>query len=313
MSIDAIKDTVARAERAIIKPDGVFKPTEYHAELMEYMSHPDADNGKPLPWENVKLTLKPEMYLLTGIPSMGKSTWMDNIIVGSAKMHRTKWAIFSPESYPVKKYLSKLVWVYLRKNIHGRYQPTPTTREEVDDALRFFDERITILNPPENDKNVDKLLEMVEWLALNEGVDAFLFDPYNEFSATRPRDISETDYVSVFLGRIRSFVNTHQVMAWIVAHPTKLKKEEVRYPDGTVKNDYAVPTAYDVAGSANFYNKPDNIISVHRNRDKDQNHLNIVQIVVQKARNAGDCQEGEYLLTYDYRSNRFYDYIEEGK
>lgn len=308
MSIDSIKEAVEREEASLVKPEGIFNPSDFNAEIIDYMKHPDADNGKNLPWTNVELTLKNEMYLLTGIPSMGKSTFMDSVVVESAKKHGMRWVIFSPESYPVKKYLAKLLWVYLEKNIHGKYTPYPPTVEEVAEALRFFDDNITILNPPEGDKNIDKLLKMVEWLAVNEGVDAFLFDPYNEFSATRPRDISETDYVSIFLGRIRSFVNTHEVMAWIVAHPTKLKKEEVSYPDGCVKMDYAVPTAYDVAGSANFYNKPDNIIAVHRNRDKDQNHENIVQVVVQKARNGGDCQEGEYLLTYDYRTNSFRNY-----
>lgn len=308
MSIEDIKAKIESKEATLEKPAGISSPTEYKQEIYAYMDDPDADNGDALPWSNVKLTLKNEMYLLTGIPSMGKSTWMDAVIVSSARDHKYKWAIFSPEAYPVRKYLSKLLWVDTGKNIHGRYQAYSPTKEVITESLNWLDSAVTILNPPEEDKSIDALLASVEWLTKNEGVNAFLFDPYNEFSATRPSGISETEYVSQFLGRIRGFVNTHEVMAWIVAHPTKLKKEEVQYPDGNEVFDYGIPTAYDIAGSANFYNKPDNIIAVHRNRNKEQNPQSIVQIKVQKARNGGDCQEGEYLLTYDYRTNNFHNY-----
>lgn len=310
MSMDAIKQAVTRKEGEMDKPSGIFAPSHFTDEIREYMRSPNEENGKPLPWRNVKLTLKNELYLLTGIPSMGKSTWMDNIIVHSAMQHKFKWAIYSPESYPVKRYLAKLIWTHMGVHIHGRYQRESPNVESVMNSMKFLDSAAAIINPDEQEKNVDDLLERVEWLVKYEGVNAFLFDPYNEFSASRPRIISETEYVSLFLGRIRSFVNTHQVMAWIVAHPTKLKKEEVNYPDGSTVMDYAVPTAYDVAGSANFYNKPDNIIAVHRNRNKEQNPENIVQIVVQKARNGGDCQEGEYLLKYNYITNSFYEYVQ---
>lgn len=305
MSIEDMKKAVDGKEAVITMPSGIFKPTDFADEIDAYRRNPDEENGKALPWPEVMLTLKNELYLLTGIPSMGKSTWMDNIIVHSARMHGYKWAVFSPESYPVKRYLSKLIWVHTGRHIHGRYQAMPPAKEEINASLRFLNSAISILNPNEDDKNIDALLERVEWLAKYGGVNAFLFDPYNEFSATRPRTITETEYVSLFLGRIRSFVNTHNVMAWIVAHPTKLKKEDVVYPDGSQLFDYAIPTAYDISGSANFYNKPDNIIAVHRNRDINRNPLNIVQIKVQKARNGGDCQEGEYLLRYDFKTNGF--------
>ena len=309
MSIEDMKQAVQGKEATMDRPSGLYHPTDFHEEIRRYMKNPNEENGLSLPWPNVKLTLKNELYLLTGIPSMGKSTWMDNIIVHSARNHGIKWATFSPESYPVKRYLSKLLWVDIGRQLHGRYFQMAPTESEIAESLEFLDSAIVLLNPEEHDKSIDALLERVEWAAKNLGVKAFLFDPYNEFSATRPRNITETEYVSLFLGRVRSFVNTHEVMAWIVAHPTKLKKEEVTYPDGSTVFDYAVPTAYDIAGSANFYNKPDNIIAVHRNRDRDQNPRNIVQIKVQKARNGGDCEEGEYLLEYNYKTNGYTPYI----
>ena len=307
--IDRIRDAVERDERLSEKPACIHSPSDYADGIFDMMDNPKAEEGLPLPWSSVPLTLKPETYLLTGIPSMGKSTWMDNIIVYSAQMHGYKWAVFSPESYPVKKYLAKLIWVRLGKNIMGKYC-IPPTKGDVERELDWLSGRVVVLDPKESDKAIDSLLLSVEWLVVNEGINAFLFDPYNEFSMTRPHNITETEYVSLFLGRIRSFVNTHEVMAWIVAHPTKLRKEDVTYPDGTSRFDYAVPTAYDISGSANFYNKPDNIIAVHRNKDRNTNPDNIVQIRVWKARNNHE-HEGEFLLHYNHRTNGFSSATEE--
>ena len=138
-----------------------------------------------------------------------------------------------------------------------------------------------------------------------KGVNAFVLDPYNEFSHTRPNSISETEYVSRFLGVIRKFINKNNVSVWIVAHPTKLRKEEVTFADGTHGLDYPVPTAYDIAGSANFFNKPDVIIAVHRDKNIERNPENIVSVVVQKVRRKTTGKLGTYLLKFNFNDGTY--------
>ena len=116
-----------------------------------------------------------------------------------------------------------------------------------------------------------------------------VLDPSNEFKHKRPKGVSETDYISEALSKIRSFARQHDIHVFIVAHPTKLQKlieQGGKYP---------IPTAYDIAGSANWFNKSDNIISVYRTYEHD-----ITRIYIQKIRFEGiNGKRGEIECSFD--------------
>ncbi len=112
--------------------------------------------------------------------------------------------------------------------------------------------------------------------------------------------MSENDYVSQALGKIRRFARLNQVHVWIVAHPTKLNKKD----DGT----YPVPTLYDISGSAHWYNKADNGIAVYRPNVKDSK----VRVYVQKVRFREVGQPGTAEMLFIKDSGSFLE-NEEGK
>jgi twinkle protein len=93
---------------------------------------------------------------------------------------------------------------------------------------------------------------------------------------------------------IRCFARQHQVHVWLVAHPTKLQK-------GT-DNQYPVPTAYDIAGSAHWRNKADNILSVWRDVAASDHR---VQVHVQKIRFREVGRVGKVELVFDPLTGRF--------
>ena len=64
-----------------------------------------------------------------------------------------------------------------------------------------------------------------------------------------------------------------------------------------------VPTLYDISGSANFYNKTDFGITVHRDREN-----NTVEVHVQKVkfRHLGEC--GTALFKYNLNNGRYTPY-----
>lgn len=77
-----------------------------------------------------------------------------------------------------------------------------------------------------------------------------------------------------------------------MAHPTKQPKNK----DGVIE----APTLYDISGSANFYNKADFGIVVHRNRLE-----NTVEVHVQKVkfRHLGEC--GTCQFKYNINNGRY--------
>jgi twinkle protein len=75
------------------------------------------------------------------------------------------------------------------------------------------------------------------------------------------------------LGKIRRFARRNGVHVWIVAHPQKLIKDK-----DTGK--YKPPTMYEISGGANWRNKADVGICVHR---PDMTN-DITEIYIQKVR-----------------------------
>jgi twinkle protein len=126
-----------------------------------------------------------------------------------------------------------------------------------------------------------------------------VIDPWNELEPLRPAGMSETEYVSHCLKRIRVFARQRQVHVWIVIHPQKLYRDD--------KGRYPVPTLYDCSGSAHWRNKADNGIVVWR--DLSEADSPEVQIHVQKIRFRQVGRRGMVTLYYEsvcatYRDER---------
>jgi hypothetical protein len=64
--------------------------------------------------------------------------------------------------------------------------------------------------------------------------------------------------------------------------------------------------------SANFFNKSDNIIAVHREKDRTLNPENFVEIWIQKIRKKGTGELGCYHLKYHYGTGTYQDVSREG-
>lgn len=90
-----------------------------------------------------------------------------------------------------------------------------------------------------------------------------MIDPYNELDHQRPVHMTETEYVSQMLTRIKRFAQHNDVHVWFVAHPRQLQGWRGEPPN-----------LYDISGSAHFINKADNGVVIHRNRDAEQGPLN---------------------------------------
>ena len=84
-----------------------------------------------------------------------------------------------------------------------------------------------------------------------------IIDPYNFIDHKYDSHLSETNYISQLLTKLTAFAKAYQVHVVLIAHPTKIQKDE-----GGI--NFKVPSLYDIAGSANFYNKTDNGVIIWR-------------------------------------------------
>jgi twinkle protein len=93
------------------------------------------------------------------------------------------------------------------------------------------------------------------------------------------------------LSKVKRFAQNHGVHIWIVAHPTKLPRENGSLP---------VPTLYDISGGANWANKADIGVAVHRPGPRAD-----TQIVVHKVRFKAVGRPGTVTLRWDGATGRY--------
>ena len=275
--------------------EGEHSVSEY-ADSMDRLYRYGMPQGIKTPWASVNelyTVMAGEWTLVTGIPGHGKSEWLDALMVRLAQDHGWCFAIFSPENQPTEYHLSKLSEKYIGKPF-GNGPSERMSPDDKDVAIAFLHDHFVFLMPEL--PTVEGLIERLKSIVKRRGIRGVVLDPWNEIDHTRTGGLSETEYISQSLSKLRAFARSHGVHLWIVAHPTKLQKEQ----DGS----YPVPTPYDVAGSAHWRNKADNCIAVWRNTAAD---TSAVEVHVQKVRKKSVGRVGMATLSYDRVTGQYRD------
>lgn len=198
-----------------------------------------------------------EMTVLTGRPGSGKSTWLDALMVNLNEKYNWKIAFCSPENWPIERHIANIIEKKKHKPFGNSTVSCPRlSMEDINNTINEISNQFFFTQLQDRDMYVDGILDIMHGAISRHGVKGVVLDPWNEIEHHRPTHLSETEFVSEALGKIRRFARMNNVHVWIVAHPKKQKQNE----DGT----YPVPRMYDISGSAHWFNKADNGISIHR-------------------------------------------------
>jgi len=269
---DYLKNIVKNAKEYPI--DGIIDLDEIDAELNDLY-----DNGYP---QGTKIGIDGFDELLqftggqfttvTGIPNGGKSEFVDNILAKSVNNHYWKWGIVSFENAPASLHITKIMEKIAEKSFAFRQNiDNRISRQEFELCKIIIKDHCFIMNINSVDVTLDGILEKALELVKRKGINGLLIDPWNYIEHKIPTGYTETQYISESLTKIKSFALQHQIHIIVIAHPTKMKKEQ--------NGKYEVPNLYSISGSAHWFNKTDNGICVYRNFD-----TGIVDIYVQKVR-----------------------------
>jgi len=221
-----------------------------------------------------------QLNIITGSPTSGKSEFMDQLVINTIQYHKWRWLIFSPENYPMKFHMDKL----LSKLVGIPFRPGPIermTQIHVDSGIKKLKQHIDFVNVSEYGTKIDSIL----MLAKIGKYDGLILDPWNELDSTRPSNQTETDWIGISLSKIRRWARTNNTGVWIIAHPRKMQRVE-----GT--EEQQLPTAYDIKGSAEWYNRADNILMVNRKEFE-------VEIYIQKIKFKTHGDKGMVVFRYD--------------
>ena len=232
---------------------------------------------------------KGRLITITGVPNCGKSEFVDFLITTYNKLYGTKALCFSPENQPCELHLSKLVSKFTNKPFEELSQA------EIDVAIDYICKNIYFFNY-DKVKSFDDINSLVASMHSSLGFDILVVDSYNKVEWNKPSNETETDFISKMLDKLCEMAINYNIMVILVAHPRKM---EWRNGEKVAQ----CPTAYDINGSANFYNKSDFVLAVHRDRDY---YNEIVTIRVDKVKFNHYGTQGSCLLKYDVASGNYY-------
>lgn len=275
------------------------------AQIHKYYLNNGTSPGLSTGWREVDkyfLLQKGTLNIITGIPSSGKSEWLDQLMLNTIALHNWHWTVFSPENWPLPHHFQKLSEKWVGKPMFQGYNIPQMSLDDVNSTISQLGGSIHFLNPPDGEITIDPILDILDKSREEYSTDAFILDPWNELEHTFGKYQNETMYIGSSLTKIRNFARRKNIAMFIVAHPTKLFRKD----DGS----YPVPTPYDISGSANWRNKADSCISVWRDYQTDNGN---VDIHFQKMRNKNLGKMGCATLHWCRANGIFFDYEEELK
>jgi DnaB-like helicase N terminal domain/DnaB-like helicase C terminal domain len=244
-----------------------------------------------------------QLSVVTGTPSAGKSTWLAWYLVQMAAKHQWRVAVFTPESRPYPKWSGKLIEAAAGKPLRS------LSNDELERALRWCDEHFEIINDMK-DATLRGILANARLVHERRPLNGLVIDPWNWVETSRPPGMNATEYIGLALNEVTRFAIRHNLHAWVVAHPTKMRKVEA----GEMAGSYIVPGPYDISDSANWFNKAWWCLSVWRdhlmpqfgeqdyNENRDPHN---VDVHVQKARDDDQGRPGVAQLRYLPGSRRY--------
>lgn len=232
-----------------------------------------------------------QLTVITGVPTHGKSNFLEHVCMKLSAQHGWKFGVFSPEHFPLQLHFSVLAEKFTGKSFRKLTKYERMNKTELHTAKDFIAEHYHWIRPDGDVFSIDAILESAKGLIKRHGINALIIDPYNKINADLGNG-SETSYINKFLTKLTIFKQKYDIHIFLVAHPRKMSKQD--------NGMYDVPTLYDVAGSANFYNQVDNGITVYRDF---KNELTSVFVQKVKFRHIGEL--GEAQFKYNLQNGRY--------
>ena len=269
--------------------EGVSTLRDLENDLLDFVHNgfkPGFQVGLPN-FDKIFSTYTSQFITVTGIPSSGKSDFVDQMCVGYNRNYGWKTAFASPENKPNYLHAHKLI----RKTWEG--MPTKDdvgtskwkqVTDHVNDNYFFIDmDRYTL----------DEVLKKGGELVKRKGIKCLVIDPYNKVRDVNCKTEDVNRYTMEYLTKIEVFAKKYDVLVFIVAHPTKMYKDK----DGQIEE----PTMYNIKGGGEWYDASYHGILVHRDYDAKTVKAKVLKV---KFQNLGE-NGAEAHFTWEPKSGSY--------
>ena len=258
--------------------------------------------------------------LVTGRPGDGKSEFLDEICLRLCLHHGWKTAYFSPENFPLRYHLAKLV-----SKLSGfefkRSEDTHLTPqlyrkckewlghnmchimpggEDGDDNLIEFNDKVDIRKLLSSDIatsetfTLNQVLAVAREAVVRRGIRILVLDPLNSIMRDdEDKGLSDLEWDLEVCNKLLAFAHANDVLVILVAHPRKVDR-------ATMTNAKRRVEMNDINGSSKFGAKCDYCLVIDRDDD-----LGVVNAFVDKVKFKHLGTRGSTTLFYDVVSGRY--------
>lgn len=236
-----------------------------------------------------------EVTVFTGVPNHGKTPFTLNIAVKLASICGWRFGIFCPENMPAHLIAGILIQIYVGQYLY--HHSEKMSKEDFARGKEFVADHFFIVDTDSIRHQAEDLIELAESLVKRIGIKGFIIDPWNNVEHHMGKGENEHIFIGEKLTLIKKSSVKFNILYMIVAHPTKLTPDK---SNKTASKLVPVPTPYNISGSSNWYNMPNNIITVYRNFSTGR-----TEIYIQKVKWFFVGKPGMVEMTFEPRSQRF--------
>ena len=239
-------------------------------------------------FDNIFSTYTGQFITVTGIPSSGKSDFVDQMCVGYNDNYGWKTAFASPENQPTYLHAHKLmrkVWGDMPNKRDVGSDQWNKVRDHVNDNFFFIDmDKYTL----------ESVLRKGAELVKRKGIKCLVIDPFNKIRDVNGNESGDVNvYTLEYLSKIEIFAKKYDVLVIVVAHPTKMYKGS----DGKIEE----PTMYNIKGGGEWYDASYHGLLVHRDYEAKTVKAKVLKV---KFQNLGE-NGAEAHFKWDPRSGCF--------
>ena len=205
-------------------------------------------------FDDIFSTYTGQFITVTGIPSSGKSDFVDQMVVGYNNNYGWKTAFASPENQPTYLHAHKL----MRKHWQGMPTAADINSEKWNQVADHCNTNYFHIDMERY--TLESVLRKGAELVKRKGIKCLVIDPFNKVRDVDCKTEDVNRYTMEYLSKIEIFAKKYDVLVFIVAHPTKMYKNQ----DGKIDE----PTMYNIKGGGEWYDASYHGILVHRDYEQ---------------------------------------------
>jgi len=255
--------------------EGVSTLKDIEADLLDFV-HNGFKPGFQVGLENfdrIFSTYTSQFITVTGIPSSGKSDFVDQMCIGYNKNYGWKTAYASPENKPNFLHAHKLIrktWEGLPTKDDIGTDKWKQVTNHINDNYYFIDmDRYTLEN----------VLRKGAELVKRKGIKCLVIDPFNKIRDVDCKTEDVNRYTMEYLTKIETFAKKYDVLVMVVAHPTKMYRDK----EGKIEE----PTMYSIKGGGEWYDASYHGLLIHRDYEAKTVKAKVLKV---KFQNLGENQ-----------------------